>query len=318
MEQEQVDNVEEPEEIINETTEAVVEDGEVSEETTEDEEQETEEEESELEDWMKEDSEEENDEKPVKFLKAKKRLKGVIAEKDDELERLKAENEALKNKQVSKPVELKRPDPLDFDTDEAYNAALDDYHISLYESRQQQTHTVEKQKEIKRNIQAAADAHYERVETLMKESGISPEKYRSADTKLRQIVEAEFPKRGDIITDNFLGVMGDGSEKVAYYIGNNETARLKFQALLREDPLGIKAAMFLGEQKNRLNNTTQPKKQKSKASPPASNASGDVKNSSREKALKKKYTEAHKKGDGQTAFNAKKEARKAGIDVSKW
>lgn len=315
MNEEVVENVEVTEEIVEDVIEEEV----IPTEDTEEVQEETEEsEDSELEDWMRDDSQEDKEEKPTKFLKAKKKLKGELKQKNDELEALKAEIEALKNKPTqSKPNELKRPDPLDFESDEEYNLALDDYTIKLFEARQKQDQSAQQQQKVMERIQADADAHYERAAKLMEESGISVEKYKAADTKLREAIEAVFPQRGDVYTDMLLGSCGEGSEKVGYYIGNNESARLKFQELLREDPNGIKAAMYLGEQKQRLSNTNT-KKVRSKAKPPAPNPTGDSNSNSSEAVLRKKYKEAHKKGDGQNAFNIKREARKSGIDVSNW
>ena len=276
---------------------------------------ETEGEESELEDWMKTD-EEENDEKPVKFLKAKKRLKGEIEKKDAEVERLKAEIEALKSK-PAKTEQLKRPDPLDFDSDAEYEQALDDYQMERFESRQKKQQAEAAQRQQYEDLQKGVDDHYDRAEQLIQKSGIAPEKFQAADAKLRQSVEKIAPGNGNMIIDNFFAKMKIGSEKVGYYLGNNEAARNKFTQLLIDDPSGLEAAIYLGEEKQRL---SKPQKRTTKANPPAPDVTGDSKAQvpANEKALKKAYNEAHKKGDGRAAWQAKSKAKSMGVDVSKW
>ena len=272
--------------------------------------------ESVIEDWQKSEEDGDNDEKPQKFLKAKKRLKGEIEKKDDEIEKLKAEIEAIKNKKPE-PISdrLKRPDPMDYDTDEEYNDALDEYNVSLYESRQSKRSKEAEQQKVLDQIEAKISEHYDRADALIKESGIAPEKYKAADARLRGVFTSIFKDRGDLIADHMLGMIGEGSEKVGYYLGNNESARLKFKSLLEEDPNGLKAAMFLGAENVRLNN---PQKRTTQAKPPGSKVSGEKASGPSAMSLKKKYDEAHKAKRVQEAFTIKRQAKQAGVDVSGW
>jgi hypothetical protein len=109
--------------------------------------------------------------------------------------------------------------------------------------------------------------------------------------------------------------LGEGSEKVNYYLGRNKAALAKFQNLLMTDKTGIQAAVFLGQEKQRLTKITKPR---SNAPKPATEIRGDEIVTGAAGRYKKKYYAAHKKGDTQSAYNAKKEARAAGVDVSKW
>jgi len=123
------------------------------------------------------------------------------------------------------------------------------------------------------------------------------------------------PNLGDIIVDQVISILGEGSEKVLYFLGRNKAALAKFQNLLMTDKSGMKAAVYLGQEKQRL---TNPIKQRSSAPAPVTNIKGDEPLSGAAGRFKKKYDAAHKKGDNQAAYNAKKEARAAKIDTSTW
>lgn len=274
-------------------------------------------------DWMKSDEDEDEASKPTKFLKAKKRLKGELAKTSDERDTYKEEAERLRAQLAAKEAptqtELKRPRELDYDTDEEYEAALSKYEDQLVESKlrsmtnkTQQEEAVRKAREA---VSAAVDDHYERANTLIEESGIKPEVYQAADATLRSAVESIIPKRGDMVVDHLISTIGEGSEKVAYFLGRNKTALSEFQSLLLKDPNGIQAAIYLGQQKERL---TNPRKPTSKAPAPAAKVSGSQPKDEATN-LKRQYDAAHKKGDASAAFDIKREARKKHkIDTSEW
>ena len=163
----------------------------------------------------------------------------------------------------------------------------------------------------------SVDGHYSRADKLIEEFSISPEVYKQADLNVRRAAEAIAPERGDAIIDHMISVMGEGSEKVLYYIGNpkNKAALNEFQSLMTQDPSGLKAAVYLGKQQAKL---TNPSKATTNAPPPASRANGDESSSAKGGPAKKQYEAAHKKGNAQAAYNAKAAARKAGVDTSKW
>jgi hypothetical protein len=119
-----------------------------------------------------------------------------------------------------------------------------------------------------------------------------------------------------MIADQLINSMGEGSEKVQYFLGRNANALNQLTALLVEDPGGVKAAVFLGQQKERL---TKPKKMKSMAPAPSAENKGDeVIGSGNAARLKKAYDKAHSDGKLQNAYDAKKAAKQAGVDTSKW
>lgn len=283
-----------------------------------------------VEPWMEEEDDKEQDlddpskQVPVgKFVSVKKKLKGQISDRDEEIERLKRErDEALKLK--PKATVLVRPKRDDFETDEEFDEAFDKYNDSrttetINRNRLEDQKKVEQQQE-QQKLTEVVDSHYERAATLVKESDIKPEIYKAADTTVRKAVEEITPNLGDVIVDHVISILGEGSEKVLYYLGRNKAALAKFQSLLASDKSGLKAAVYLGQEKQRLTNpiTTNSIKPRSNAPNPATNIKGDEKITGAEARFKKKYDAAHSKSNLQEAYNAKKEARAAGVDVSGW
>jgi len=276
--------------------------------------------------WMKEEEEGAQDPEdpsksvPVgKFVSVKRKLKGQISDRNEEIERLKRErDEALKLKPKEETV-LERPKKDDFDTDDEFYEALDKYNLNRTTETINRTQLEEQRKSEQRQAQEklteAVDEHYVRAAELIEKSGIKPEIYQAADTTVRKAVEAITPKLGDVIVDQVISILGKGSEKVMYYLGRNKAALAKFQSLLASDKSGMKAAVYLGQEKQRLTNPIKPR---SNAPNPATNIKGDSAVTGAEARFKKKYDSAHSKKDLQAAYNAKKEARKVGVDVSGW
>ena len=251
-------------------------------------------------------------------IRMKQKLKGRISERDDENEKLKAEIAALKTSKEA-PKILKRPREDDFESDEAYEAARDQYEHDAAQERYNRIETESRQKESQEQAQTtvndAVNSHYERADKLITESGIKPEIYKKADETVRLAVETLLPKTGDMVVDQLISIVGEGSEKVLYYLGNNKAALNEFKSLLIDDKSGMKAAIYLGQQKERL---TNPKKRTTRAPTPGPQLKGDDVSNAQGTALKKSYDKAHKSGNIQAAYNAKKAALSAGVNVSSW
>ncbi|MBU0792174.1 MAG: hypothetical protein KKC55_17150, partial [Gammaproteobacteria bacterium] len=184
-----------------------------------------------------------------------------------------------------------------------------------FQRLQQDQHLRSSQERVVKQIEQAVDDHYVRAEKLLESSGISEEAFKKSDQTVREAVESIRPKQGDIIIDQLISRLGEGSEKVMFRIGRSKSLLGEFISNLANDPSGLNAATFLGEQKARL---TGPTRKLSNAPSPDTQINGDEPGGQKERLLKKRYQEAHKKGKGQEAWNAKKDAKKAGIDVSKW
>ena len=277
-----------------------------------------EEEKAELEPWQVADDE--LDDVPAKtHLAIKSKLKGRLSERDDEISELRKKIESLTPQKPAPTAPPKRPRAEDFDTDEEYETALDKYQYDLTQSVVSQVQSTTQQSDQIRQAQAKlkdnVNNHYVRAETLVKDSGISPEVFKKSDETLRGAIEAVIPKGGNATVDHAISLLGEGSEKVMYYLGVNKAARNEFVTLLAKDKSGFEAAVFLGQQKERL---TNPQKRKTQAPPPAKRVNGDESGTATGSALKRKYEAAHKKGDIQAAYNFKKQAKSGGVNVSTW
>lgn len=249
-------------------------------------------------------------------VEMKKKLRGRLSEKDSELENLRKENEALRLRQ---PQERKiRPNPDDFTDQATFDKALDEFKDWEVTDRMRRVRVQDEQQakmaHNKKVLTERLDAHYDRAAALLTKSGIAPELFKHSDATVRKMIESVRPGMGDIITDSLISTLGEGSEKVMHYMGVNETGRNKLQSLLLADPTGLRAAVFLGQEKQRL---TIPIKHRSSAPAPNKHIEGDV-NSDSAKGLRRKYEAAHKKHDLQLAYNLKQQAKKSGVDTKNW
>lgn len=279
--------------------------------------EETSEENQEVEPWMVESEEQET--VPVgAHASMKRKLKGKVAKRDEEIERLRLENEQLKQAKPSVDSP-KRPRPADFDTDEEYDKALDNWYEGrqtvTFQTLEQQREQKEKALRFRQTIERSVNDHYERAGKLIQDNTISSDVYQHADQAVREATEAVMPKHGGRVVDQLINALGEGSEKVMFYLGRNKTELAKYQALLSEDPGGLKASAFLGRL---IGKVSGKQNTRSRAPAPAPSVNGDASASANEASLKKKYNEAHKKGEAQAAYNLKKQAVTAGFDTSKW
>ena len=288
--------------------------------------------EQEIEPWMQEDDEEQDSSRMVPeaaIIKAKQKLKGRLAdqkaESDTEIKKLRAEIEALKAGKVATPqatptARPKRPRESDFDTDEAYEAAMDVYLDEMMTNRLtqfEQKKTIQTtQQQAQETLTKAVDEHYTRAAKLQESKGIDPNIFARADNTVRSAIEAIRPGQGDLLTDQLIQTLEDGSEMVMYNLGVNASRRGELISALVSDPSGLKAVAYLAGLKTQL--TLNTKQRRSNAPKPPSEVDGDIPPNAKAGALKRKYDAAHKKGGGQEAYNIKKEAKKMGVDVSSW
>ena len=285
----------------------------------------------EVEAWMEEEEEQDSSGVPLgAHIKMKNKLKGRLsdqkAESELEIEKLRAENAALKagtvKTQAPTPTARpKRPRADDFDTDEAYDKAMDVYEDSLLQThfeRAEQTKTIKTtQAQAQEALTQSVDDHYTRAAKLQESKGIDPTIFSRADNTVRSAIEAIRPGQGDLLTDQLIQTLEDGSEMVMYNLGVNKSRRDALISALASDPSGLKAVAYVAGLKTKLTlNTTQ---RRSAAKKPASEVDGDIPPNAKAGALKRKYDAIHKKnGGGQEAYNIRKEARKMGVDTSSW
>jgi len=287
--------------------------------------------ETELEAWMQteEQTSEGDDDGTVVPLSAhtkmRGKLKGRIGEQNEELEQLRAENASLKQGQApaqvtAKPAAMPTLEGSEYD-DAKYQQELSNWmaqqvQAQVAQATQASTNTAA-QSQAAQQLDQAVDSHYQRAAKLAEGSGITAELYQNSDTVVRQTIESVLPKMGDVVTDNMIARLGEGSEKVMFFVGRNKAAQEKLRSSLVTDPTGISAAMYLGELKRDM---ITPKKRVSLAPKPATQIQGDEGGASTgtAKKLKEKYHSAQKRGQGQESYNAKKEAKALGVDVSNW
>lgn len=279
------------------------------------------EQESESEDWMKDDdgASEGSDSVPLAALvKTRTKLKGTIKEQAGELERLRQEIESLKKAPAptAVPINIKPPKLEDFGYDESRFAeaqtAYIDAQINARLNQVSQRAEAQQQQEIaKQKLDEALSGHYSRAETLVKATGISEADYQAADTKLRLAVDQVMPGKGDIVVDALLANLGDGSEKVGYWLGRNSSAREELQRKLVSDPSGLSTAMWLGM---KLKELSPPKQLRSNAPKPNTQMTGDGNSKDPHKDLKAKLAKARAKGDMQAVIDTKAALKAAGID----
>lgn len=278
-----------------------------------------------IDDWMKEGEELSNNDDQFTgsdIAAAKRKLRAKLEKKhNSELEELKAELEALKAgnvQQVFKPEPTVKAKPKleDFDYDEAqYESALSEWIENKVNS---QISAVSKSANLKTQQEAAQrkftesiDNHYERAAVLVKDAGIDPEVYQQADAAVRTAVSEVRPQDSEIVVDQLIDKLGEGSEKVMYYLGRNRQAQELFKAKLLSDPSGFSAFGYLVELKA---TKTQKPVIKSKAKKPSVRIQGDAKGDTVD-AFYKQY----KKAKGvQDRLNIKFDAKKAGIDTRNW
>ena len=275
------------------------------------------------EEWLKEES----DEKAVplaKHIATKHKLRGQIEEKDSVIEQLRREVEQLKQ---AKPVAAAQTDMprmprlSDFDYDEDRHAeALMQYQEQLIERKLSNTLSSKQQEQEQERqiskITQAVESHYERAAKLIEQGLITEDKYAAADKRFRQELDS-VTGAGDVIADNIIARLGEGSEKVITHLGVNQNAMQKLKGMLVDDPTGLTAAVYLGQLNAQFNSPSANKL--SKAPKPDGGLKGDKGGvSTVSSAILKQYKDAHKSGDIAKAIQIKLKAKQNGTDTSNW
>ncbi len=315
-EQAEVDqqDVDQPEEV-----EAASEETEASDDTEAQGESEVEEE------WLKGDEGQSQAVPLSKHVEMRHKLKARLSDKESENEQLKRRIEQLESgyaaPQQQAPA-LKMPKLSDFDFDEdKYAEAMAGYQEQLLESKlaqklgnreqQQAQQLAEKQRNDK------VEQHYERAAKLVSSTpGFTEEKYKAADFRVRQELH-HLTGNGDLVADELIARLGDGSERVIAHLGINSAKLATLKQKLIEDNSGLSASMWLGELKTELAKGSTVKL--SKAPKPDAGIKGDAGGANATvSTLMKKYRDAHNSGNTQKAFDLKQQAKKAGHNTSNW
>jgi len=313
--EEVVDEITETEEIQADSEEVA----EVTDEVSEEESPVTEE----IPNWMQADTEEKQGN--ADFARQRIKYKGKLDTKNEALDLAnKRIQELEQNRQQPQQSSDQAPKLDDFydspDPDAAYLQSKIEHNIKLNNMQQQAQYQQNQQQYQQRQqaaeLEKAVDEHYTRAASLSKEAGISSERYQNSDFRVRSAVDSVFQGNGDSVVDNLIANLGDGSQRVIYNLGVNNERLSTFIDLLKVDPSGLKASMYLGKLNGQL---STPRKAKSNAPKPTPSLSGDGKVvSASEKGLKKAYQAQSGATNLTERFRLRKEGKAAGYDVSNW
>lgn len=204
----------------------------------------------------------------------------------------------------------------------AHQAAMLDWSMRTFDRRQQKAEQSRQAEQIAQTREADLNHHYTRAAQLIEAGQLTPDEYREADAFVRQAIEITRPGQGRTIFNTLFADLGNGSEKVLISLYRNPQNLSQLQRELTTDMSGIRASAFLGRLAGTFEGANS-QRSISSAPAPGSRVKGDAKatttsGSRTEQKLRKEYEKAHKSGDVQAAWSAKKKARAAGVDVSRW
>ena len=251
----------------------------------------------------------------------RRKLKGKLKDKDDEIDELRQQLEELKTGRAAPTQSAPSESPptlesCDFDEGK-YQAEMAKWAQGLVRS-ELATHTAKVERnqsnqQAQQALNSAVDQHYGRAAKLVNDGLVSAEDYQNADALFRGSLEQIKPTRGDQLADTLISRLGDGSEKVVFHLAKNDAARAQLLSKLTSDQTGLEAMVFLGELKQ---NITTPRKPVSRAPQPGADLKPDDATNTSAKALKRRYDEAQ--GNVQDRISIKRAAKAAGHDTTKW
>lgn len=205
----------------------------------------------------------------------------------------------------------------DFD-DDVHATKLAEYSRAMVQhelTERDRKRTVDSQQEqLNQALNAQVNKHYERAGALIASKAVTEDNFRAADGLVRKALAEVSSVDADYLADYLISVLGEGSEKVMYHLGVSPTALAGLKSAFKDDPNGLKAAVYLGSLNekfksavpNKLSNAPKPDK-------PLSGGAPAVVDSAR-----KAYNKAIKSDDPIAIMRAEREAKKKGIDTSNW
>lgn len=121
------------------------------------------------------------------------------------------------------------------------------------EAKRQQA---QRQQAMQQQLEASMMGHYQRVTEL----GIAEDSYIPAEQTLRDAF-------GDLAVEQLIDAIGEGSERVIYHLGLNQSERDKLIQLVQQDPSGLKAVAYTTKLAAKL--STEPAQKKISQAPEA-------------------------------------------------
>lgn len=237
-----------------------------------------------------------------------------------ELEELKAEIQALKTGQQAPQAQTKPQQPLEeyppipvmyengIETPEQYQKAFKKWWADREAIDKRNAQRSETENQFKRQTEEVTRRLAERVGKFATEHKIKDERVISAIERATSEIDGATKIEGALAY--LLDAVGDGSERVAYYIGTNDTAMNKVKGLLQEDPTGLRASAYMARLVGQLKPNQRTKT--SKAPPPDQPIKGDGSSASA-KAIQDRYS---KTKDPQEMLRLRKKARELGVKLN--
>lgn len=170
-----------------------------------------------------------------------------------------------------------------------------------------------KQQEV---VETSVKGHYEAAEKLVSDGMVKADAYQETDKLIRQRLDKEAPGSGDIMADNLIHVInevaGENSAKIWFKLGRSPKELDNIIESFRDQTTIPKGYAAIAKMSSEI---SSPKKKRSLAKKPAKQISGDKTATVNAKKMKRKVDEARKRGDIQTVISLKREAKKQGVDV---
>lgn len=246
--------------------------------------------------------------------------KAKAKEYKTELEELKAELAALKagtrqpqtQSRPQQPAQQYPPVPVLYedgiDTKEQYTQAYQRWMADCKAIDQRNAEADQQKSEYKRQMEEMTHNLAKRLGKFATEHKIKDERVISAAERATSEIDGATKIDGSLAY--LLDSVGDGGERVAYYIGTNDTAMTKVKGLLQQDSTGMKAIAEMTRMAERL----KPKhsSRTSKAPAPDRPVKGDG-SSAGAKALQGKYD---KTTDPTELMRLRKKARELGVKLT--
>lgn len=250
-----------------------------------------------------------------KLSRQKKRAK----EAESEAEELRKRLEALEARQ-SQPVqpaptshagEPTFPDLYDknIDGDRAkYDQAVKQWYRDMANFQSRQSGADAEQEEYKARIRSMTEQIAKNAAKFATENKVSIDRVGDA---LEQTTTAIDSATGiDGAAAYLLDSVGEGAERVGFYLGTNETARSEVLRLLKEDPNGLKAISYMARLATKLK--PKPGKQISKAPEPDEPVTGDAVGTASQKKLQEMWD---KEEDPNKLQAIRRKARELGVEL---
>ena len=253
-----------------------------------------------------------------KLTKERKKRQAAQSEADD----LRAKVEALEARLASgspaprpqsQPATQvpKFPDMYDKGIDgdrQKYDAAVKKYFTDVEQAKAQQSQQTEQQRKAQQELDDKRLKLAEAAAKFAQDNRIKGDRVVDAVQKAYDAIDQSTGIDGALV--HMLASVGEGSERVAYYLGTNDTAMTAIKSKLESDPTGFAAIAEMARMATKL----KPKGNRkiSSAPEPDEPIKGDGSSASA-KALQDKYD---KESDPQKLMALRKKAREMGVKLT--